>query len=243
MTTNSKTAKANTTARNAKKSTKALATKPTTKYAPVAKRNAKESKPEAKKISQIEAAILVLGKSNDAMNCNDTMNCKAMVEAMHVGSLWSSSRGATLYASTLPEINTRRRDVRFGADDNCQSCVRKSGADCGAASHRNGPQYGAAAERRLPKFQRKRHVASGCNMPQRRRQDSNLLSILGNSGCCQPNGADSGALPKNPINHGTSETVMVDPDLNAIIAAWPTLPPAIRAGVIALVRAGGGQHE
>ena len=36
---------------------------------------------------------------------------------------------------------------------------------------------------------------------------------------------------------------MVDPDLNAIIAAWPTLPPAIRAGVIALVRAGGGQHE
>lgn len=28
-----------------------------------------------------------------------------------------------------------------------------------------------------------------------------------------------------------------DPDLSAIIAAWPTLPAAIRAGVLALVKA------
>ena len=30
-----------------------------------------------------------------------------------------------------------------------------------------------------------------------------------------------------------------DPDLAAVVAAWPGLPPAIRAGVLALVRAGG----
>jgi len=31
-----------------------------------------------------------------------------------------------------------------------------------------------------------------------------------------------------------------DPDLATVIAAWPSLPPAIRAGVLALVRAAGG---
>jgi len=29
-----------------------------------------------------------------------------------------------------------------------------------------------------------------------------------------------------------------DPDLSAVVAAWPDLPPAIRAGVVALVKAG-----
>jgi hypothetical protein len=28
-----------------------------------------------------------------------------------------------------------------------------------------------------------------------------------------------------------------DPDLAAVIAAWPTLPPAMRAGVVAMVKA------
>ncbi|MBN8596141.1 MAG: hypothetical protein J0L78_00550 [Planctomycetes bacterium] len=32
-----------------------------------------------------------------------------------------------------------------------------------------------------------------------------------------------------------------DPDLVAIVGAWPTLAPAIRAGVLALVRAGGAR--
>jgi hypothetical protein len=89
MTTKTKTTKATATARSAKKTTKAPTTKIATKSAPVAKRAPKESTPEGKKISQIEAAIIVLGKSKDAMNC------KAMVEAMQVEGLWSSPGGAT----------------------------------------------------------------------------------------------------------------------------------------------------
>ena len=95
MTTKTKTTKATTTARNAKKATKAQTAKPITKNATVAKRDAKESKhakpaeTSAKKISQIEAAIIVLGKSRDAMNC------KEMVEAMQVAGLWSTPKGAT----------------------------------------------------------------------------------------------------------------------------------------------------
>ena len=117
MTTKTKNTKATTTARNAKKTAKAPTPKPKTKDATVAKRDAKESKPPkpaetpAKKISQIEAAIIVLGKSKDAMNC------KAMVETMQVEGLWSTPKGATpdatLYASILREVNAKGKDARF----------------------------------------------------------------------------------------------------------------------------------
>jgi hypothetical protein len=47
-----------------------------------------------------------------------------------------------------------------------------------------------------------------------------------------PGGAKSGALaPENPA---------IDPALAALIDAWPTLPEAIRAGILAMVRAAGG---
>ncbi|MBU6175597.1 MAG: hypothetical protein KGQ60_17445, partial [Planctomycetes bacterium] len=82
-----------------------------TKNATVAKPAAQESKAESKRMSQIEAAIVVLGKSKDAMNC------KAMVEAMRIEGLWSSPGGATpdatLYASILREINAKGKDARF----------------------------------------------------------------------------------------------------------------------------------
>lgn len=117
MTTKTKSTKANTTTRNAKTATKVQAANPKAKNATVAKRDAKESKPAkptetpTKKISQIEAAIIVLGKSKDAMNC------KAMVEAMQVAGLWSTPKGttpdATLYASILREINAKGKDARF----------------------------------------------------------------------------------------------------------------------------------
>ena len=111
MTTKTKNTKATTTARNAKKATKAQTSKPATKDATVAKRDAKESKPADKKLSQIEAAIIIRGKSEEAMNC------KAIVEAMQVAGLWSSPSGATpeatLYASILREINSKAKDARF----------------------------------------------------------------------------------------------------------------------------------
>jgi hypothetical protein len=115
MTTKTKTTKATKATRDAKKPTKAQTAKPTTKNATVAKPAAKESKSVAKKRSQIEAAIIVLGKSKDAMNC------KEMVKAMQVAGLWSSTGGATpeatLYASILREINTKGKDARFRKTD------------------------------------------------------------------------------------------------------------------------------
>jgi len=55
---------------------------------------------------------------------------------------------------------------------------------------------------------------------------------LGNTANPAPGGAKSGALiPKKPAT---------DPALAALIDAWPTLPEAIRAGILAMVRAAGG---
>ena len=111
MTTKIKTTVATTTVRNVKKNTKTLAAKPAKKNAPVAKPDAKESKTDAKKMSQIEAAVAVLSKSKV------TMSCRSMVEAMQVQGLWSTPGGATpeatLYASILREINGKGKDARF----------------------------------------------------------------------------------------------------------------------------------
>ena len=50
-----------------------------------------------------------------------------------------------------------------------------------------------------------------------------------NPACPAPGGAESGALTPN-----------ISPALAALIDAWPTLPEAIRAGILAMVRAAGG---
>jgi hypothetical protein len=72
----------------------------------------KKSAPaRAKKLSQIDSAVQVLGKSKEPMNC------KALVEAMAKQGLWTSPGGATpdatLYASILREINTKGKAARF----------------------------------------------------------------------------------------------------------------------------------
>ncbi len=111
MTSKTKVAKTTKTARNAKKPVKALKAKPAAKNATVAKPAAKESKTDAKKLSQMAAAIAVLAKAGEPMNC------KAMVEAMSQQGLWASPGGktpeATLYASILREINAKGKDARF----------------------------------------------------------------------------------------------------------------------------------
>ena len=103
--------KATKTARNATKTAKAQTTQPATKNAARTKRGAKDSTPDTKRLSQIEAAMIVLRQSSDAMNC------KAMVEAMRIAGLWASPNGATpeatLYASILREINAKGKDARF----------------------------------------------------------------------------------------------------------------------------------
>ena len=44
-----------------------------------------------------------------------------------------------------------------------------------------------------------------------------------------PRGAESGAVD--------TETAPIDPDLAAVIDAWPGLPEAAKAGIVAIVRA------
>ena len=50
-------------------------------------------------------------------------------------------------------------------------------------------------------------------------------------------GAESGAV--------AAETSSIDPDLQAVIEAWPMLPEAIKAGILAMARAASvaGQQE
>jgi hypothetical protein len=45
-------------------------------------------------------------------------------------------------------------------------------------------------------------------------------------------GAESGALG--------AQNGLFDPRLASVIEAWPTLPEAIKAGIVAMVRASGG---
>ena len=87
-----------------------MATKKTTKQAAKKKVAKPAAKPEGKKLSQIEAAIKVLAKAGEPMNC------KAMVEAMGQQGLWTSPGGATpeatLYSSILRDLR-KGKDARF----------------------------------------------------------------------------------------------------------------------------------
>lgn len=70
----------------------------------------KVAKLAAKKLTQMEAALKVLAKSREPMNC------KQMVEAMAKQRLWTSPGGATpdatLYASILRDLR-RGKAARF----------------------------------------------------------------------------------------------------------------------------------
>jgi hypothetical protein len=64
-----------------------------------------------KKLSQVDAAVAVLRKASEPMNC------KAMVESMTKRHLWRSPHGktpeATLYAAILREIAAKGKQARF----------------------------------------------------------------------------------------------------------------------------------
>lgn len=104
-----KTKKQTTTKQASTKATKAKATKAATetkatKAATPAKADTK------KKLSQIEAAVAVLAKAGEAMNC------QAMVKAMAAQGLWTSPGGktpeGTLYSSILRDLRNAK-DARF----------------------------------------------------------------------------------------------------------------------------------
>jgi hypothetical protein len=95
-----------------KKAPAAKAKKPATKKA--TKPAAKATPANGKKLSQMEAAIQVLAKAGEPMNC------KAMVEAMTEQGLWASPGGATpdatLYSSILRDLR-KGKDARFKKTD------------------------------------------------------------------------------------------------------------------------------
>ena len=95
--------------------TKPVATKTTPK--PKTKASAKAKADAGKKMSQIDAALAVLAKTDEPMNC------KAMVDAMATLGYWSSPGGktpeATLYASILRDLK-KGKDARFAKVDRGQ---------------------------------------------------------------------------------------------------------------------------
>ena len=79
--------------------------------------------------------------------------------------------------------------------------------------------------------------AAGFEHPQNPKQETPV---------CVSGGAKSDAhsAPSAPNSPGNPPTPPTDPELAAIAAAWPDLPPAIRAGIVAMVKAarpGGAQ--
>lgn len=54
----------------------------------------------------------------------------------------------------------------------------------------------------------------------------------GNSIASDQSGAQSGAL--------SAREAPLDPELAAVVDAWPALPAAIKAGILAMIRAAGG---
>lgn len=115
-----KTKKQTATKQASTKTTNAKATKTTkTGTETKAAKATTPAKAAAKKnLRQIEAAVAILAKTGEAMNC------QAMVEAMGQQGLWMSPGGttpeATLYAFILREINAKGKDTRLKKVDRGQ---------------------------------------------------------------------------------------------------------------------------
>ncbi len=65
-----------------------------------------------------------------------------------------------------------------------------------------------------------------------------------NTGGTENTGAKSGAFQPDstptppPATHpATPPAAPLDPDLREVVDAWPTIPPAIRAGILAMIGA------
>ena len=59
----------------------------------------------------------------------------------------------------------------------------------------------------------------------------------GNAGVPETGGAESGAVDAPKPSSEPAEPTHVDRDLARLVAAWPTLPAAMRAGILAMVNA------
>ncbi len=110
-----------------------MATKKTTKKAPAKKTSKTATKAATKatprgaksdgKLSQLDAAVKVLGESGTPMTT------KAMIEAMAAKGYWTSPGGATpaqtLYSAILRELQKKGADARFTKVDRGQFTLKK----------------------------------------------------------------------------------------------------------------------
>ncbi|MBC7834257.1 MAG: hypothetical protein H7Y88_04045 [Phycisphaerales bacterium] len=64
----------------------------------------------------------------------------------------------------------------------------------------------------------------------------------GNTKVLQSGGSKSGNKD-TPLGDSAAEAKRTDPDLAAVVVAWPDLPTAIRVGVLAMVKAAGGHTD
>ncbi len=109
-----------------------MATKKTTKKAPTKKSTKTETKAATKttraaksdgKLSQLDAAVKVLGEAGTPMTT------KAMIEAMATKCYWTSPGGATpaqtLYSAILRELQKKGADARFTKVDRGQFTLKQ----------------------------------------------------------------------------------------------------------------------
>jgi hypothetical protein len=86
-------------------------------------------------------------------------------------------------------------------------------------------------EKRSPQVIARQSFAATVNDPSgedRIRTPPENAAVTGDSA---PSGAESGAIE--------AREAILDPELTAVIDAWPVLPEAIRAGILAMIRAAG----
>lgn len=111
-----------------------MATKKTTKKAPAKKTSKTATKAATKttttraaksdgKLSQLDAAVMVLGEAGTPMTT------KAMIEAMAAKGYWTSPGGATpaqtLYSAILRELQKKGADARFTKVDRGQFTLKQ----------------------------------------------------------------------------------------------------------------------
>jgi len=63
------------------------------------------------------------------------------------------------------------------------------------------------------------------------------VNSTGKNANSQTGGAESGAVGAQNADSAVDGAVAADPDLGRLIEAWPTLPEAIRRGILAMVEA------
>lgn len=115
------------TTKPAAKTTKAAKAKPAKAKTPKAEAPAKVAKAKKAKadgkMSALDAAAKVLADTGESMNT------KAMIEAMAAKGLWTSPGGktphATLYSAILREINEKGNDARFVKVERGQFAAKK----------------------------------------------------------------------------------------------------------------------